>query len=396
MRQLEPETKLPWGSLTGIRPTNLLRELLVDYGEKEAFRMFIEDFDVLEHKAELAMHILNIQKECLEGIDNSDIDIYINIPFCKTRCLYCSFASKALGDDQVPDDYIASLHHEIKTGADLLNEAGYKVRSVYIGGGTPTVLTVTQLQGLLEHVLYCYGGLGKEFKEFTVEAGRPDSLDIKKLRIIKNSGVTRISLNPQSMNLSTLRKVGRIHTPEDIIDAFKLARGLGFNNINMDIIAGLPDETVGDVHQTLNEIAALKPESLTVHTLALKRASRLKEQLNCYNLPSPEEVEAMTVLGAQYAKELEMRPYYMYRQKYMRGNLENIGYSLRGKECLYNIDMMEDVVSIFSHGAGAMTKRVYNGSSQRIERIPAPKDIKTYIDKLPLILERKRSLFLDT
>ena len=392
MRQLEPEIVLPWGSLTGIRPTKLLRELLIEHGAVEARRIFIEEFDVLEHKTELALNILHTQKELLDDIDKNDINLYINIPFCKTKCLYCSFASQALGDSQVPQDYLNALNYEIKSGAECISELGYKLRSIYIGGGTPTVLSAEQLEKLLEHVFNCYGGFGKEL---TIEAGRPDSIDIHKLRIIKNFNATRISLNPQSMNLNTLKKIGRMHTPKDIVNAFNMARELGFNNINMDIIAGLPDETVGDMDYTLKEIAALKPESLTVHTLALKRASLLKERLNSYNLPVPAQVEAMTALSAQYAKELLMHPYYMYRQKYMSGNLENIGYSVHKKECLYNIDMMEDAASIFALGAGAMTKRVFNGSSQRIERIPAPKDIKTYIDKLPILLERKRDLFFN-
>ena len=262
---------------------------------------------------------------------------------------------------------------------------------MYVGGGTPTVLTSEQLEGLLTHALDCYGGCGTEL---TVEAGRPDTVDGQKLKTLLKMGVQRISLNPQTMQAETLSRIGRAHTPEEIVKAFQMARDVGFDNINMDVIAGLPGETPDDMQRTLEAISALRPDNLTVHTLAIKRSSRLKLQLNDYPLPAPADAERMVELGAQCAKTMKMHPYYMYRQKYMRGNLENVGYAAPGKDCIYNIDMMEEAASIFAHGAGAMTKRVFQGRDLRVERIPAPKDIASYIGKLPALDMQKRALFL--
>ncbi len=392
LRQLEPETVLPWGSLTGIRPTKLLRELAEDVGEAEACRMFREEFDVHPEKTALAASIVRAQRDILLSAQPKDVDVYIGIPFCKTRCLYCSFASEVVGDRGVPEPYLNALFRDIQLGAQLMREGGYRIRSTYVGGGTPTVLSADQLRALLSHAQSCYGGFGLEL---TVEAGRPDTIDRNKLCVLREMGVGRISLNPQSMQAQTLVRIGREHTPEDILSAYRLARDTGFNCINMDIIAGLPGETIEDVRRTLDSISALAPENLTVHTLAVKRSSRLKEQIEAYPLPSPEEADRMVTLGEQCAAGLGMHPYYMYRQKYMRGNLENVGYALPDKDCIYNIDMMEEATNIIAHGAGAMTKRVFLGRDLRVERIPAPKDIATYMEKLVVLDAQKRALFLD-
>ncbi len=391
MRQLEPDIVLPWGSLTGIRPTKLLRELIEEMGEREALRVFTEDFDVRPQKAALAASILSAQKSILQYIGPLDADVYVGIPFCKTRCLYCSFASELIGKGGVPEEYQNALYRDIELGADIARRGGYHIRSMYVGGGTPTVLSAEQLKRLLAHAISCYGGYGTEL---TVEAGRPDTVDAEKLRALKEMGVNRISLNPQTMQAQTLKRIGRAHTPEEIIKAYEIARQIGFD-INMDVIAGLPGETEEDIKNTLHEIAALKPDNLTVHTLAVKRSSLLKRQLEEYPLPSSDVAERMVKQGAQYAAALSMHPYYMYRQKYMRGNLENVGYATQGKDCVYNVDMMEEAASIFAHGAGAMSKRVFQGRDQRVERIPAPKDIPTYIGKLSVIYAQKEKLFLE-
>lgn len=391
MRQLEPEVSLPWGSLTGIRPTKLLRELCDDIGESAALRMFQEDFDVRPEKVTLASNILRTQRGILSGIGPKDADVYIGIPFCKTRCLYCSFASEVVGKFGVPEEYLNALHQDIELGAAISKEGGYRIRSMYVGGGTPTVLTAEQLESLISHALTCYDGCGGEL---TVEAGRPDTVDEQKLKTLRKLGVQRISLNPQTMQAETLIRIGRAHTPEEIVKAYHMARDIGFESINMDVIAGLPGETPDDMRRTLDAISALNPENLTVHTLAVKRSSRLKQQMEEYPLPTPAEAEKMVELGAQYATDMNMHPYYMYRQKYMRGNLENVGYAAPGKDCVYNIDMMEEAASIFAHGAGAMTKRVFQGRDLRVERIPAPKDITTYIGKLMALDTQKRALFL--
>lgn len=391
MRQLEPEVSLPWGSLTGIRPTKLLRELCDEMGESAALRMFREDFDVRAEKAALTINILRAQQNILSGIGPKDADVYIGIPFCKTRCLYCSFASEVVDRCGVPKEYLDALYRDIALGAAIATEGGYRIRSMYVGGGTPTVLTSEQLQGLLTHALDCYGGCGTEL---TVEAGRPDTVDEKKLKTLRKMGVQRISLNPQTMQAETLSRIGRAHTPEEIVEAFHMARSIGFDSINMDVIAGLPGEAPDDMQRTLEVISVLRPDNLTVHTLAVKRSSRLKLKMEEYPLPTPAQAERMVELGAQCATEMQMHPYYMYRQKYMRGNLENVGYAASGKDCVYNIDMMEEAASIFAHGAGAMTKRVFQGRDLRVERIPAPKDVASYIGKLSKLDAQKRALFL--
>jgi oxygen-independent coproporphyrinogen-3 oxidase len=258
-----------------------------------------------------------------------------------------------------------------------------------MGGGTPTVLTSDQLAELLDHIFSQYGTFGTEA---TVEAGRPDTIDREKLMALKRFGISRVSINPQTMNDETLRRVGRAHTAEDIRRSYELARDAGFDLINMDLIAGLPGETSEDMQKSCDEIVKLMPDNLTVHSLAIKRSSKLKKELEEHSLPNAAQAEKMTAIGAVCARRMGMRPYYMYRQKYMSGNLENVGYARSGKECLYNIDMMEETASILSHGAGTMTKRVFAGEN-RIERLPSPKDIATYLEKLPALIKEKETFF---
>lgn len=390
MQVLEPGVVLPWGALTGIRPTKLYREMLDVEGEAAARRRFLNDFDVKEDKLALLAAITAVQKPVLGSIRPQDVDIYVGIPYCKTKCLYCSFASEVTGKDGVPEEYLQALCRDISNGAQLLRDGGYRTRACYIGGGTPTVLPTNELRALIAHIKKEYALCNLEF---TVEAGRPDTVEREKLAMLKDMGVTRISLNPQSMCGETLRRIGRAHTPQDVEEAFAIARDVGFMNINMDVIAGLPGETAADMRDTLERITRLGPESLTVHTLAVKRSSRLKERMQEYPLPEAVETERMVALGGEYAAGMGMRPYYMYRQKYMRGNLENVGYVKHGLECIYNIDMMEEATSIMAHGAGAMTKRVFQGRDMRVERIPAPKDIQTYINKLDILAREKEKLF---
>ncbi len=391
LRQALPQSALPWGALTGIRPTKLFRELVEEKDKEFALQVFNEEFDVALDKTCLAAQIVDVQYPVLASLSEKDIDVYIGIPFCKSRCLYCSFASEVAGKDGVPQDYLRALHEDIAAGAEMVRQGGYSTRCLYIGGGTPTTLTIGQLEELFACVLGAYGGFTQEI---TVEAGRPDTVDKQKLACLRALGVTRISLNPQSMNAHTLARIGRAHAPEDIVRAYGEAREVGFTNINMDIIAGLPGESITDMEHTLDAIERMRPENLTVHTLAIKRSSRLKERMQEYPLPEAGEVERMLGMSADRARAMGMQPYYMYRQKYMRGNFENIGFALSGKECWYNIDMMEETVSILAHGAGAMSKRVFAGKEMRVERIPAPKDIRTYCEKLPRLLAEKDRLFL--
>ena len=285
--------------------------------------------------------------------------------------------------------YLDALKVDIAAGAALAREQDLRVRSFYMGGGTPTVLTAEQLEDILSFTLEQYGTFGIEA---TVEAGRPDTIDREKLLVLIRFGVNRISINPQTMNDETLRRVGRSHTAQDIVRVYELAREIGFKSINMDLIAGLPGESAEDMQRSCDAIAALQPDNLTVHSLAIKRSSLLKKELDEHTLASSEQAEEMTRIGARCAERMGMQPYYMYRQKYMSGNLENVGYSLPNKECVYNIDMMEETASILSHGAGTMTKRVFGGEN-RIERLPSPKDVPTYLDKLERLATDKLAFF---
>ena len=391
LKRMYPEVATPWGSLTGIRPTKLFRELTQEGGEAAARECFTSLFDVSQEKTDLAAHICAVQQPVIASVQPNDIDLYVGIPFCKTKCLYCSFPSEVLGKRDRLTEYLSVLKRDIAAGAQLVRENKLRVRSFYMGGGTPTVLSAAQLQELLSFILAQYGSFGVEA---TVEAGRPDTIDREKLLVLKRFGINRISINPQTMNDETLRRVGRSHTREDIVRVYALAREIGFESINMDLIAGLPSETAAMMQESCEAIATLKPDNLTVHSLAIKRSSLLKKQIDEHPLTSAQQAEEMTRIGASCADQMGMNPYYMYRQKYMSGNLENVGYALPGKECVYNIDMMEETASILSHGAGTMTKRVFFGEN-RIERLPSPKDVPTYLNKLDKLIEDKATFFAE-
>ena len=383
-------TDMPWGSLTGIRPTKLLRDLATRFGDEEAVRQFTEFFSVSREKLRLAATINAVQSPFLKSANPRDLDVYIGIPYCRTRCLYCSFGSEIIKGTCL-EDYLKILFDDISRGGDLMREGGWHLRAVYVGGGTPTVLESDQLDRLLDCVETAYGGYGLEC---TVEAGRPDTITKEKLEVLKQHGVGRISINPQTMNDETLKRIGRLHTARDILDAYALAGEVGFDTVNMDLIAGLPGESVQDFQATLDALVPLRPQNLTVHTLAVKRSSRLKEQMDKYPLPDSAEVVSMIEAGFASAREMGLWPYYMYRQKYQNGNLENVGYASKDHVCIYNIDMMEETVSILSHGAHSMTKRIYPDES-RVERIAYPRDIPTYGNKLDQLYEQKRRLFLN-
>ena len=387
MRMAFPERNIPWGSLTGIRPTRLLRELIDTEGYDEALRLMREEFDVAPDKLSLADTIVRVQRPILDSAKRSDIGVYVGIPFCRTRCLYCSFASQLRTKKTDMAAYLAALMRDIELGSAMTRELGLAPRSLYVGGGTPTILTADELDMLLDKVCSAYDTRGREF---TVEAGRPDTITVEKLRVLKAHGVDRVSVNPQTMCDRTLRLVGRDHTSEDLKRCFMTVREVGFDSVNCDVIAGLPNETEEDMAHTLEEIARLDPDCLTVHTLAIKRSSRLHEHMDEYVMPGVDCVDRMVALGREAAESMGMAPYYMYRQKYMAGNLENVGYSKPQSICVYNIDMMEDALSTIAHGAGSMTKRVF-GEAGRIDRVANPKDIDTYIAKVDITdLERRR------
>ncbi len=376
----------PWGSLTGIRPTRLIYEQL-ERGRtlEEAGAAVQAVFDVTAAKAELLCDLARVQM-LLPPPGDEWMDIYIGIPFCPTRCAYCSFSSGEIGDGRLVEPYLDALRNELRAAAPLIAATGRRLRALYMGGGTPTSLSAEQLRRLLGEVMTLFPGAA----EYTVEAGRPDSLTPEKLRAIRDAGVGRISINPQSMVDRTLQVIGRAHTAAQVEEAYAMARQVGFRHINMDVIAGLPGETLADFRQTMEAAKRLRPESLTVHTLAIKRSTRL--HLENTPLPPAQTAAAMTEMGRETAKEMGLEPYYLYRQKYMAGNQENVGYALPGHACLYNVDIMEETTHILAFGAGGISKRIYPEEG-RIGRAPNVSNIELYIARWKEMAERKEALF---
>ena len=378
----------PWGSLTGIRPTRLLYEAHnKGMTLEEGAAHLVRTYDLHADKAELLKDIVKVQMGLLPPNDG-ETDVYIGIPFCVSRCAYCSFLSGEIGKGKQVPPFLEALEKEMAFTGQLIREKGLKLRAVYMGGGTPTSLTAPQLEKVLHWMRRDFDGA----MEYTVEAGRPDTITREKLLAIQNAGVTRISLNPQTMSDETLRRIGRNHTVHQTYESYALARSMGFNHINMDVIAGLPGETLGDFEHTMAGALELKPESLTVHTLAIKRSSRL--HLEEAPLPDGDMVAQMVRLGQHTAYQLGMAPYYLYRQKYMAGNQENVGYALPGHACQYNVDIMEETTHILAVGAGGISKRII-GNEGRIERAPNVSDITQYIDRVDEMLERKAQLWAE-
>ena len=376
-----------WGSLTGIRPTHLMYEALQQGMDMEgAAAHLIRTFDVTEEKAKLLQDIVRVQSQ-LPPPEDRWMDVYIGIPFCTTRCTYCSFSSGELGKGKLVEPYLAALFHEMEAGAQLLRDAGKQLRAVYVGGGTPTSLNEEQLKRLLNRMMQLFPGA----MEYTVEAGRPDTITPGKLAAIRDAGVGRISINPQTMNDRTLRVIGRAHTAQQVEDAYAMAREAGIHHINMDVIAGLPGETLADFAYTMEAAKRLRPESLTVHTLAIKRSSRL--HLENAPLPDGDTAAAMVRMGLETAYGMGLEPYYLYRQKYMAGNQENVGYALPGHACQYNVDIMEETTHILALGAGGISKRVYPEEGH-IGRAPNVSNIEQYIARVEEMEGRKRELFL--
>ncbi len=382
------DEKKPWGILTGIRPSKIATKLLLGgMDEKSATEFFVHEYGTDIKKAELAVSVAMAELPIRKAMYDDGVSIYIGIPFCPTRCLYCSFvtcgtrqAKKLMGE------YVKNLKKEISYTAKILKDNNDKIETLYIGGGTPTTLDAFLLDDLLCHI-------DNEFdlsylREYTVEAGRPDTITTDKLYVLKSHNVSRISINPQSMNEDTLKIIGRAHTPDDIIQAFRLARDSGFDNINMDIIAGLPGETLEMFEKTLGDVTALSPENTTVHVMSIKRSSRLHEYLSGYTLPSGDTVSEMVDFAYNYLLKNGNHPYYMYRQKNQLGNLENVGYAKKGYDSLYNIYIMEEIQSIISLGCGGVTKTV-DKSLDKIERIFNVKEPKDYIERIDEMLERK-------
>ena len=384
--------ELPWGTLTGIRPTKIPMKLLEEGQSKETIRSYMKDtYFASDEKIELAIEIAERELDILKQIDyENGYSLYIGIPFCPTTCLYCSFTSFPLATWRAKvDAYLDAVERELDYVAVKFGKK--RLNSIYIGGGTPTTLEPYQLDRLIRKIR-CSFDLS-DCKEFTVEAGRPDSITREKLETLKKWDITRISINPQTMKDETLKIIGRRHTVAQTVESFKLAREIGFDDINMDLIMGLPEETLDDVKCTLEQIKALEPDNLTVHSLALKRAARLnmfKEDYKDYKMVNTTEHMNLT---AEYAKEMGLEPYYLYRQKSMAGNLENVGYASPGKAGIYNILIMEEKQTIVACGAGTVTKRVYGDG--RIDRCDNVKDVKLYMEKIDEMIARKQKLFAE-
>lgn len=384
--------KLPWGTLTGIRPTKIPMTMMEEDVTDEEIMQYMQDtYLISEEKGKLAIEIARREKTLLDTLHYEDgYSLYIGIPFCPTTCLYCSFTSYPIFSwEKRVSEYLTALEKEIDFVSSFYQDK--ILDTIYIGGGTPTTLKAPELERLLSYIEEKLDL--SHLQEFTVEAGRADSITRDKLEVLKKHGVTRISVNPQTMNQKTLDLIGRRHTVEQVKEAFALAREVGFTNINMDIILGLPEETEIEVQHTIDEIVAMKPDSLTVHSLAIKRASKLSQWIEEKGISMLNNTEETMKIAMEGAKQLQMVPYYLYRQKNMSGNFENVGYATEGNFGIYNILIMEEKQTIVALGAGSITKRVYQDG--RIERCDNVKDVGLYIGKIEEMIERKRKLLSD-
>ena len=376
---------MPWGILTGVRPTKKINEMLEQGISEEYIKDILkEKYLAKDEKIDLAIDIAKIEKNILKNNNKNKISLYLGIPFCPTRCVYCSFPSFNLSQyTKKVDLYLDCLEKEILAMKDYVN--GYEIESIYVGGGTPSSLDEKQFYRFLKMI---DNNFKKPIIEYTIEAGRADTITRQKLKTMKDFNATRISINPQTMNDKTLKLIGRNHLEQEFLDAFYMAREEGHKNINTDIILGLTDETSKEVLYTMDKIYTLKPESLTVHTLALKRASRLNENIDSFNPSSFYEMEKMINITKEYAKKMDMYPYYMYRQKNMIGNFENVGYCKDGLECFYNIQIMEEKQTIISFGAGA-TSKFYFEDTNLIKRAFNVKSVDDYINRIDEMIQRK-------
>ncbi len=383
----------PWGELTGVKPVKLTRELFKGnpyngrqpHEKQEVRRILMEERGLSSEKADLLIEIYEYQQRILGGEKYTSAGLYIGIPFCPTRCLYCSFTSNQKPYEEV-ERYLQALIREVEYVGRRCRETGLDIETIYIGGGTPTTLDCGQLERLLEAVLHNFDLC--KLREFTLEAGRPDTITSEKLKIAKEHGVDRISINPQSMKERTLELIGRSHSPSDILKAFDIAHRSGIPVINCDLIAGLPEESVGDFEKTLETVLDLGPANITIHTLALKRASRLIEQDQTYHETHSDVVSSMIELANEILRAEGFLPYYLYRLKRMAGALENTGWCRPGTAGIYNIRIMDEQQSIIALGAGGMTK-VFFPEENRLERVPNVNNYEVYIDRLQEMLERK-------
>ena len=378
-----------WGALAGVRPTKITTKHLLEGGTSQSARELLKDvYFVTPDRRELAVACSESTVKAVNLLQKDDISLYVGIPFCPTRCTYCSFVSRTIGrKTELLEPYLEALLKEIEVTGHLLRKSGRQLRTIYIGGGTPSTLSSPQLARLMD-ALREHFDLSRCI-EFTVEGGRPDTLDAEKLRTIRLHGADRMSINPQTMEEHVLRACGRPHKAADILRAYGEAVDADFEAINMDLIAGLPQDTVEGFCRSLDQVAALNPSNITVHTLALKKGADLFEKRA--SLPTAEEVTEMVAYANKTLSALGYKPYYLYRQKYMSGSFENVGWSRDGLDCLYNIYMMEEIHTILSLGGGGMNK--VNLPNGRLTRFHNPKFPEQYIEMLPSVLAQKEELF---
>ncbi len=378
----------PWGMLTGIRPVKFIHNMRKNgMSDSDIIDKFILNEDVSRDKIELCIETANYERDIISRSTDNSFSLYISIPFCPSRCSYCSFISHSAPDAaHMLDSYIEKLAVELKYTADIAKELRLKPQTVYIGGGTPSILSVKQMSRLLDSLTNCFDL--NEFCEFTFEAGRPDTLDVEKLKVLHSAGVSRLCINPQTMDDKVLELIGRRHTAQDVERCFDMARNIGFSSINMDMIAGLPGDTVSSFNQSAKKVIRLKPENITVHALSAKRASNLVSADEIVHDTVGAEVSEMTDMSYTMLKENGYHPYYLYRQKNTVGNLENIGYSLDGHDGIYNVYIMDETHSILSCGAGGVTK-LKSGKAAKIERVFNYKYPYEYLRRFDDILQRK-------
>lgn len=385
---------MPWGTLVGIRPSKKALALLESgYSEDEVIKEFKDRHETLRQKTQLCIDVAKYENN-LVNKDTNNISVYIGMPFCPTRCVYCSFTANAVGGNKaLVEDYLKALTKEIKALSSYIKNKKLNIETVYFGGGTPTAINDEQFEDILAKVYLSFVE-DMNIREFTVECGRVDSITRSKLLSMKKYKVDRISINPQTMNDDTLRLIGRNHDSSSVEECFKIARELGFDNINMDLIVGLPGEGIEEVIKSCERIKSLNPENITIHGLSVKRGSRLYENLinnEAYQIPDQSELNAMYEATKKLAKDLYMKPYYMYRQKNMLGNMENVGYCRDEKICLYNIEMIEEKQTIIALGADAVSKVVFL-EENRLERFANVKDVKEYNNRIDEMITKKIEL----
>ena len=377
-----------WGALTGVRPGKLMERLLLDgCTDREAVRRFRAEFDVSPERAALCLETAHATLRAADTLGGKDVCLYIGVPFCPTRCTYCSFVSQSVEKSmKLIAPFFDALLREVEATAQAAKDAGLRCVSLYLGGGTPTTLSAEQLDALFRKLEACFSPA--DLREITVEAGRPDTITREKLEVLRRHNVGRISVNPQTMDDRVLDVIGRRHSAQDIVDALALTREAGGFAVNMDLIAGLPGDTAAGFRRTMDQVLALAPENITVHTLSRKRGSSLDE--NEAPLPSAEDVGAMLDYAAKTLTKAGYAPYYLYRQKFMSGGFENVGWTKPGFENLYNICIMEELCSILAMGGGASTKLVAPGG--KIRRSFDPKYPKEYIENIDRICAEKQAI----